>query len=176
MKLYVAAFPNLGFKDQWIHEKRSKYDPVAKFIPPHLTLVFPSTAFNIDELRQETSKLVRGFEPFRVVLRSAIVMPEVGNSRSHAHVFLVPDEGFSQIVRLHDRLYSGILANELRLDIPYIPHLTVAAGLHLTHAKSVADDLNGMKFQITIEISGVNIIEIREQESDRFIDHPIPLG
>lgn len=39
---------------------------------------------------------------------------------------MIPDEGFGAIVRLHDRLYSGPLAPELRLDLAYIPHVTVA--------------------------------------------------
>lgn len=36
--------------------------------------------------------------------------------QDHAHAFLIPDEGFSDVVHLLDRLYSGPLADDLRLD------------------------------------------------------------
>lgn len=176
MKLYVAAFPNFAAQATWISDIRSKYDPVAKYVMPHLTLIFPTASFTAEELRHELSQLVRGFAPFRVALRSAILMPESASPSKHAHIFLVPDEGFGQMVRLHDRLYTGKLASELRLDIPFVPHMTVGADLDLTNAKTIADDLNSSDFEIRFDLNELFIVEITEQNADRRIGASIPLG
>jgi hypothetical protein len=45
-------------------------------------------------------------------------MPGADDEDETAYVFSVPDEGFSAVSILHDRLYTGILAPFLRLDIP----------------------------------------------------------
>ena len=45
---------------------------------------------------------------------------------SLTHLFLVPNEGCSAFVILHDPLYTGSLTDSLRLDIPFISHLTIA--------------------------------------------------
>lgn len=176
MKLYVAAFPSLTERAHWIFDFRSKYDPVAKFVMPHLTVVFPTASFTAEELRHELSELVRGFTPFSVTLRSAILMPENASPSNHAHIFVVPDEGFGQMVRLHDRLYSGTLASELRLDIPFVPHMTIGAGLDLNKAKKIADDLNASDFEIQFDLNELFIVEITEQNADRRIGPSIPLG
>jgi hypothetical protein len=41
------------------------------------------------------------------------------------YVFPVPDEGYSALSLLHDRLYSGPLVRCLRLDLMYVPHITI---------------------------------------------------
>ena len=58
-----------------------------------------------------------------------------------SHVFLVPDQGRAEIEDLHDRLYSGPLAGQLRRDIPFIPHVTVAAREHHEEAEDLAREL-----------------------------------
>lgn len=176
MKLYVAAFPILDAQANWISEIRSSHDPIAKYVTPHLTLVFPTLSFTVEDLRYELSKSVKGFAPFRVILRSAIIMPETTTGSKHAHIFLVPDEGFGQLVRLHDRLYAGKLASELRLDIPFIPHMTVGANLDLINAKTIAETLNSSKFEVQFDLKELFIVEVTEQNADRRIGASISLG
>jgi hypothetical protein len=48
----------------------------------------------------------------------------LGADESGSYVFLVPDEGSGALSLLHDRLYSGLLAS-LRIDLPYVPHITI---------------------------------------------------
>jgi len=42
------------------------------------------------------------------------------------YLFMVPDECFSGIGLLHDRLYRGFMRPKLRLDIPFVPHIGIA--------------------------------------------------
>jgi DNA-binding CsgD family transcriptional regulator len=64
------------------------------------------------------------------------------------HVFLVPDEGNSLLIKLYDRLYQEPLATELRLEIPFISHLGIASNAEPAVCKALAADLNHMDLAI----------------------------
>ena len=49
---------------------------------------------------------------------------------------------FSGLARLHDALYTEALASRLRLDIPYVAHIGIAALKNPAHCKRLADELN----------------------------------
>jgi hypothetical protein len=71
---------------------------------------------------------------------------------------LVPDEGYSQFVKLHDRLYTGPLAPELRLDLPFIPHITVANSGDPHACKRVAETLNAQDFAIGGQVETLDVV------------------
>src|SRR3546814_2589021 len=56
-----------------------------------------------------------------VALAFRCALPVQDPDSGDTYVYLVPDEGFSALVRLHDRLYSGPFADARSLDRPYIP-------------------------------------------------------
>jgi 2'-5' RNA ligase len=66
----------------------------------------------------------------------------------YSYVFLVPDEGFSQSIQLHSEIYSKELGSSLRLDIPFVPHVTVASSKNVAACKELVDVLNDKKFEI----------------------------
>lgn len=70
----------------------------------------------------------------------------------------MPDKGFSNVVRLHDRLYAGPLAEELRLDLPFLPHLGVANAPTLEACKDILDDLNAEAFEILGRVESLEVI------------------
>ena len=63
-------------------------------------------------------------------------------NRPVTHVFLVPDVGLGRLVTLHDRLYAGQLTVYLRLDLPFVPHVTIAALADGAAAFQLARTLN----------------------------------
>jgi hypothetical protein len=65
-----------------------------------------------------------------------------GDGDDTAYVFLVPDEGNGAISLLHDRLYTGALISKMRLDLEYIPHITIGRCSDRRHAKALCDSLN----------------------------------
>jgi hypothetical protein len=73
-------------------------------------------------------------------------------------VFLVADEGNSTILALHDRLYAGPLAGELRLDLPYVPHITVGRFSSAAAAKACADRLNAGPVTIRGRIEAIAVV------------------
>lgn len=140
MSLVLIAEPELESRDRgWVEAHRAAHDPHFSIVPPHFTLIFPGNSAEAP-LLAHVREATQGLGPIRFVLRSALVVKDALSPLTH--VFLVPDEGFGQIVRLHDRLYTGALSKSLRLDIPYIPHIAIGAFEEPSDAKTLADDIN----------------------------------
>ena len=78
-----------------------------------------------------------------------------------AYVFLVPDEGYSGISLLHDRLYTGILQPFLRLEVPFIPHITIGTLKDRSTAKALCDELNrsGVLIDGSLEALTIGVLE-----------------
>lgn len=100
---------------------RRKYDPQANLIAPHITLVFPlPEAVGEAELIAHIQQGLAGQGPFPIRLQ--------GLEQSwDDYLFLRVQEGRAEIARLHDALYTGLLAPYHRKDIPYTPHVTLGA-------------------------------------------------
>lgn len=76
----------------------------------------------------------------------------------YSYVFLVPDEGFSQIIQLHDKIYTKELSSSLCLDIPFVPHITVASSKNVAVCKELVNVLNNTKFEITGKIQTLDVV------------------
>jgi 2'-5' RNA ligase len=125
MPLYVVAFPHLAPKDlAMVEDVRARFDPQHGRIAPHVTLVFATERLDVPSLSAHVGAVASGHSPFECVFRlTAVVRGAPGDA---SHVFLVPREGYAEIDRLHRALYAGPLAPDLRRDIPFVPHVTVA--------------------------------------------------
>jgi len=158
MPLLVLAYPRISHTDfEWIREIRARHDErYFKLVDPHFTLVFPVTGIEQSVFSSHVKQQLAGVEPISFVLRRAIVIED--DSKKFSHVFLVPDEGFSEVVKLHDRLYDGVLAPELRLDIDFIPHIGVGNAAEVRTCKLLADELNAQKFRLEGLIDRLDVV------------------
>jgi len=102
-----------------IQQLRRQFDPLAHIIEPHITLVFPfESNLSTEDLQTHIRRTVQGVGPFPVQLQ--------GITGSEAeYLFLNVKRGNDQLIELHDRLYSGVLADYLVVEQPFMPHLTV---------------------------------------------------
>lgn len=126
----------------WLSALRDRHGG-AYFHPslgPHLTLVFPVEEVPESAAVSHLHAVCSDLPAFEAVFRT--VMPVKDGFSTDTFLYLVPDQGFSGITRLHDRLYTGPFADALRLDIPYIPHVTIGRFTSARIAKALADDLN----------------------------------
>jgi 2'-5' RNA ligase len=157
-RLLIVAYPKISKRDfEWIQDHRRKYDDLSyQAVPPHFTLFFPSAEFKSDDLLQIAKRNIGSFPSFQFSLRSAMIMPRpVGE---YSYVFLVPDEGFSQIVRLHDKIYSKELSSSLCLDIPFVPHVTVASSKNVAVCKELVDALNKKGLEVDGNIHTLDLV------------------
>lgn len=158
MSLCVVNYPTISQEDlAWIQSVRELHDPLFfDVVAPHFTLIFPTEAVDESALTEHVVKTTADVHAFDFTLRCAIIGD--ADFLEHAHAFLIPDEGFSDIVRLHDRLYTGRLAGELRLDLPYLPHIGVACTRDLKECKAIVDQLNEQNFEIRGRFESLDVI------------------
>jgi 2'-5' RNA ligase len=160
MSLYVVGYPESQKGDRaWIEASRAdftglEHDPV----PPHFSLMFAVRGLEPVQLVDHMRSVVAGFQPVDCVIRCAIPFKDILSE--HSYVFLVPDEGFSQIVRLHDALYSGRLASQLRLDVPFVPHVTLGFTNDPVYCKQAVDAINAERREIRGVIKALDLLEV----------------
>lgn len=145
-----VAYPELTSADaSLIREFRKLHDmSYVDVIGAHWTMIFPGSTEGIDEprLRDHISSVATESSQIRFSCRYALVYDD--DSNDDYYIFLVPDEGFSEISRLHDRLYSDFLRPNLRLDIPYVPHIGIATGKDPDHLYDLAREWNAADHEI----------------------------
>lgn len=157
MALVVLSYPVLSEPDySWIQTVREKHDPLHHaLVAPHFTFVFPDREEEVQSLADHVRAQSRGFGPIPFILRCASVVKDAFNETTH--VFLVPEEGYGAMIRLHDALYRGRLAAKLRLDIPYIPHIGIGTSTDPQACKRLADQLNGQSLAVRGTIQKLDI-------------------
>jgi 2'-5' RNA ligase len=159
MNVAIVAYPRLGEEDrQSIESFRRRYDPQVSRIALHFTLVFPVETAP-DELAPEIEAIATSTEPIRFAIRRAVVMPDdlVAN---RCNIFLVPEEGGTQIATLHDRLYEGVLRPHLRSDIPFLPHITVGAAQDARLAEGWAEAIDVQSRTLVGSVEGIDLIDL----------------
>lgn len=173
-RLAIVAYPTLQEEDRvWVESLRTANDPQASRIAAHITLVFP-VELEVQPVLAHTRSLVATLEPLKLVLREATAVPDVLGRGSH--VFLVPEEGRAELVALHDRLYSGVLAPYARAEIPFVPHITVAAFEQLEASAEFAATLNRDGLAIRGTVACVYVVDASEHQVRTLAEFPAPRG
>ena len=157
MNLHVVAYPELANADlEVIQECRRAHNSLYNVIGPHFTIVFSVTDMSAADFIAEIKKQAANTTAIRCCMRCATINNDAFSNNYDA--FLVPDEGFSQVTKLHDKLYSGKIAHHHRLDISYIPHLSIANSPDPKVIKKIVDRWNEKEFAIEGIISSLDII------------------
>lgn len=152
--LEVIARPHFDKADlAWLTDIRSRR--AGSRGPPYFTLVFPGCDMTPAAFAAQVRSNARDVPRIRFHLRSALVVPEPMVERFH--VFLIPDEGFGAILRLHDALHQGPIEAALRPDMAYLPHITVATTASHAGARKVAHDLNRGGLDIGGHIEAIEV-------------------
>lgn len=140
--LYTLSYPELSAEHAaFVESFRQENDlPHGYVLAAHFTLVFGCDAVLEPEYLHHVESIAAGSRAIPFSCRCAT--PGTDRSDQGAHVFLVPDEGYDAISLLHDRLYTGFLAAFLDLDVPYVPHSTIATVKDKEVAQALCDRLN----------------------------------
>lgn len=157
MRLYVVAYPELEQADyKQIDDSRREYDRLYGMIDAHITLVFLVDDMTPEDFVAEVKKQAAGAKAFDITLRACTINKD--SFSEHYFAFLVPDEGNSNIIKLHDKLYSGKLAHHHRMDIDYIPHILIATSLDKTVIMNIVNEWNAKDFEFKGRIKALDII------------------
>lgn len=159
MLYLVVAYPKISKVDfDFIQNYRKIHDPqYFTLINPHFTIVFPTSNFSEDEFIEEAMRQTQGMKKFNFIIRCATINQDY--SKKFYHEFLVPDEGYSDIVKLHDKLHSNKFFDNLRFDIDFIPHIGVGNSPNALICKKNIDHLNTKNISIEGSIETLDIVK-----------------
>ena len=158
MSLLVLAYPEIEKKDyDWIQKIRAKHDErYFNIVRPHFTLVFPVSNISEKILTEHVKSVIKAVKEFYFVFRCAQIVKD--SFSDFTDVFLIPEEGYRIFIKLHDALYTGPLEQELRMDIPFIPHLGIANNPDPYYCKRIADQINKDNPEIVGAVTKLDIV------------------
>lgn len=152
----ILIFPELRNIDV-IDRVREKYDPAARLVRPHITLVFPfESGIGAQELEEHICAALAGIEPFGVSLQGISQQKGFDN-----YLLLNVHQGKHTIIEMHRRLYTGPLEPfRPHWSRNFEPHMTVGKLTdELLFARAVQDTENMCElFQTCVERISVEII------------------
>jgi 2'-5' RNA ligase len=158
MAFLVIAYPELSESDfQKIQKFRQENDLFFRVVNPHFTLVFPVSDWKAEPFIVEIVKRSKNLHSFEFCLRSATLNKDAFND--YFHVFLVPDEGYSLLIKLHDKLYNGLLFSQRALQIDFIPHIGIGKSRDPQKCLEMISHWNRKPFAIAGRISFLEIVK-----------------
>ncbi len=168
--LYTVAYLDVSTSDSALIDAfRNEHDPHATVVDPHFTIVFGCKAVAEAAYNAHIASVAESTKQIRFHCRYAMLGAD--DIDETAYVFLVPDEGNSSISLLHDRLYTGPLAEHLRLEFPFIPHITVASTKDWKRAKSLCDLLNREEVDIAGTLRSLTVGVLKDGKLQSIAEH-----
>lgn len=156
-----------------IDEIRNKYDPLARHVRPHITLVFPFRSdIGSDELKQHIQNALSSVQPFRVTLKGITPAKSFGN-----YLFLDVVHGREEIVDIHKRLYTGLLECHFPQWLSkgsYTPHITVGKIDDEESYRATIADVQDIQDTFTALVEKISV-EIIDENEDSIIEMEVPL-
>ena len=68
------------------------------------------------------------------------------------------------MVKLHDKLYSGLLAPKQRLDLDFIPHMGIGNTKDPEECKKLVDEVNELNIHFPGEITTLDVLEYKNNQ------------
>jgi 2'-5' RNA ligase len=174
MAFLVIAYPEITQSDfRHIQKFRQQHDLFFRVVNPHFTLVFPVPNWKVEPFIEEITKQSGNFHSFEFCLRCATLNKDAFND--YYHVFLVPDEGYSHLIRLHDKLYSGSLSPHRVLQIDFIPHIGIGNSRDPQKCLKMIAHWNCKPFSISGRISFLDIVKYEKYFVESVIRIPLKM-
>lgn len=160
----IMIFPDFENIEE-IDKIRNKYDPLAKLVRPHITIVFPfDIEMSNDDLSQILDTRLNGIEPFEIELQGfSKCQDRFGN-----YLFLELTKGADDITKIHDALYG----NEFHIcdiGLQYIPHITVGKVSDVEALNNAYEDIKDNKCRFVSLINKISVEMIGENEESIII-------
>lgn len=161
MAYAAISYPEISDIDYMKIQKYRKENDNWPFIvvEPHITFVFPVAEMEEKNFIAEIEDLSINTHKIDVVFRCAIINKD--SFSDYYHALLAPDEGFSRIVKLHDKLYSRNLKPYHRMDIDFIPHIGIGNSKDKYTCKKMVDEWNKYDFSIEVKVSLLSIVKYK---------------
>ncbi len=154
----IMIFPE--FQNQEIIDNiRKQYDPLARLVKPHITLVFPfESPMSNEELTHILNKRLQDVKPFELTLGGLSKHEDIfGN-----YIFLNVLQGAETLDYIHQILYDNEF-KEFDIGLQYIPHMTIGKlptvellNNAFRNIQSINDTFSTVVKKISVEMIGDN--------------------
>ena len=172
-KRCIMIFPEFRNMDI-INSIREKYDPLANFVRPHITLVFPfESALEKEVLENHIRLALRGTECFNLKLEEII---KVDNSLGF-YLFLSIKEGEEKIKELSSKLYKGMLSSykpDWLNNLTFMPHMTIGSFSSKEELNEAYEAVGQVKYNFSTLVEKISVEVIDENEYS-IIEMEVPL-
>ena len=154
----IMIFPKFE-NTEIIDNIRNKYDPLAKLVRPHITLVFPfESQMSNEELKQILNVRLLSVKRFELKLGGISKREDAfGN-----YLYLDVLQGVEEICSIHQILYDNEF-KEFDLGLPYTPHMTIGKLLTaellenaFNNTKSIDNTFSTIVNKVSVEMIGDN--------------------
>lgn len=148
--LQVVALPQWAPGDGFrLQTWRVKHQPHGFHIPAFLGLVHHPHELSDEDFIAHVREVAARMRPFPLTLSYALPVMWDGQQ---AHVFLMPEQGASDLWRLHRALFSGTLAPWMPDAGFFLPHLLLASYSMPQMALTVADQWNSREAPLHAQV------------------------
>ncbi|MGF2035624.1 MAG: 2'-5' RNA ligase family protein [Nostoc sp. CmiVER01] len=157
MSYAIVHYPNISTED--INQIRQKYDPQVYLIEPHITLVSPIIeSINENNLILHIDNILSKWKTFPICFK--------GLQKSwDEYLFLMVEEGKADMIKLHNELYTGILAKYCRNNLLFIPHLTLGIFTNnIDQFLQVLEEAQQLNLNYHCFVDKVHLINIADEQ------------
>lgn len=156
--MYYALVHYLNSYPASLDAFRRKYDPRVAVTPPHVTFLFPVDAsIGEREISDHIAAVIKNWKLFSITLEGAVLSWD-------NLIFLTVSNGKSEIIKLHDQLYTGLLASHLRSDIEFIPHVTIGVA-NGENGKQILKEARQLQINQGVVVNKLSLIRCKDDGS-----------
>lgn len=157
-----------------INEIREKYDPLAKHVRPHISLVFTfESSLTTSEVNEHLKKVLDGIRPFRLTLQEIV---KVDNPLG-MYLFLDIKQCNKEIKKMNLKLYTGILQTYKPAWLnqeTFMPHMTIGSFTSREDLNIAFKDTELIKESFSTIVDKISV-EIIDENEDSIIEIEIDL-
>jgi 2'-5' RNA ligase len=170
----IMIFPEFKNIDI-INEIREKYDPLAKHVRPHITLVFTfESSLSSIEIEEHLKKVLDGTKCFTLNLQEIIKI----DNPFGKYLFLSIKQGNEQIKEISKKIYTGILQSykaDWLNDDTFLPHMTIGSFTSKEDLDIAFKDTEAIKNNFTTIVDKISV-EIIDENEDSIIETEVNLS
>jgi len=160
--IYVLAYPKFSKKvGRAIAEFRAEHEPErAAMVRAHITLVFGLSGLNENEFCEQCRQVAIPLEPIEFSFSNILIHkdPVEHNYKLVANV----DTGTDKITKVHNAMYVGPQSSQLRSDIPYQPHMTIATNSKFEQIEAIKTRSLSVHFPLSGVIERIGVVRLEQ--------------
>ena len=159
----IFSIPTLNEKNlKWVECLRGRYSPgQVKTLLPHFTMLSTERQIQCNELENLLNEISMHHQKINFTIHRALAMPPL-NGHDSWYAFLVPDQGFSDLSKLH----ASICCKRFNLSdeqlFPFIPHITVGLFSEKTACLNAIDEINAGYISLSGNVDEISAAQVSD--------------